>query len=62
MMYNCELLPGSILALIIAVEEYEQVHESMLTKTGECFSSELAALPPEIRTYAEGYKRGRSDG
>lgn len=52
--------PGWLLALVAAVERYEEEH-SKIGDGEECFAWPLKAVPTEVRAMARGYAQARRD-
>lgn len=52
--------PGWLLALVAAVERYEEEH-SKIAGGEECFAWSLKAVPAEVRAMARGYAQARRD-
>jgi hypothetical protein len=52
--------PGWLLALVAAVERYEDVH-SKVEPGAECFDEALLGVPDEVRAMARGYAQARRD-
>lgn len=56
-------LPTWALALVAAVEHYEDVHPKVNDPTDpdECFATVLGAIPAEVRAEARGYARAKRE-